>query len=98
MRNMNISKMQDPLSREVIIVNELGLHARSAAKIAAIASHAESQVTISKGDEIVDAKSIIDMLTLACGKGMRITINVDSDADVEILSKIAELVENGFGE
>lgn len=91
-------KMQEPLSKEVVIVNELGLHARSAAKIAAIASRAESQVLISKGNETVDAKSIIDMLTLACGKGMRITITIDSDADTEILSKITELVEDGFGE
>jgi phosphocarrier protein HPr len=95
---MEMSKTRDPLSREVVIVNELGLHARSAAKIAAIASHAESQVYISRDGETVDAKSIIDMLTLACGKGMRITITIDSGTDAGILTEIAELVEDGFGE
>lgn len=98
MRDIEMSKTQDPLSREVVIVNELGLHARSAAKIAAIAGNAESQVYISRDGETVDAKSIIDMLTLACGKGMRITITIDSGTDAEILKKIAELVEDGFGE
>jgi phosphocarrier protein len=98
MCDMEMSKMQEPLSREVVIVNELGLHARSAAKIAAIASHAESQVYLSREGETVDAKSIIDMLTLACGKGMRITISIDSSRDAGILSEIAALVEDGFGE
>jgi phosphocarrier protein len=98
MRDMGMSKTQDPLSREVVIVNELGLHARSAAKIAAIASHAESQVYISREGETVDAKSIIDMLTLACAKGMQITISIDSSRDAGILSEIAALVEDGFGE
>ncbi len=98
MCDTKMSKTHDPLSREVVIVNDLGLHARSAAKIAAIAGNALSQVWITREDETVDAKSIIDMLTLACGKGMRITISVDSGEDAGILSKIATLVEDGFGE
>lgn len=95
---METSKAHDPLSKEVVIINELGLHARSAAKIAAIASNAESHVHLSRDGESVDARSIIDMLTLACGKGVRITIRVDSGKDTEILSKIVGLVEDGFGE
>lgn len=95
---MEMSKAHDSLSREVVIVNELGLHARSAAKIAAIASDAKSQVYISRDGESVDAKSIIDMLTLACAKGVRITITVDSGKDAGILSRIVDLVEDGFGE
>lgn len=95
---METRKAHNPLSREVVIINELGLHARSAAKIAAIAGNAQSQVYLSRDGESVDARSIIDMLTLACGKGVRITISVDSGKDAEILSKIVGLVEDGFGE
>jgi len=98
MRDTEMSKTHDTLSREVVIVNELGLHARSAAKIAAIAGNADSQVYISRDGETVDAKSIIDMLTLACGKGMRITISIDSGTDTGILNEIVDLVEDGFGE
>ena len=98
MHNREMSKTQDSLSRELVIVNELGLHARSAAKIAAIAGHAESEVSISMDGDTVDAKSIIDMLTLACGKGMRITVTVESESDAGILGEIASLVEGGFGE
>lgn len=98
MHDMEMSKKHDPLSKEVVIVNELGLHARSAAKIAAIAGNALKQVWITKEDETVDARSIIDMLTLACSKGMRITITVNSGEDAAILGEIAALVESGFGE
>lgn len=86
------------LSREVVIVNELGLHARSAAKIAALAGHSEASVWIQKGSEKADASSIVDILTLACEKGTKITVSIENKADFNILEAITELVENGFGE
>lgn len=89
---------EKPLSRQVEIRNELGLHARSAARIAQIAQTARSNVWISRDAESVDAKSIIDMLTLACGKGALITVSVDAAADCGVLERIVALVECGFGE
>ncbi|NOQ20244.1 MAG: HPr family phosphocarrier protein [Desulfobacterales bacterium] len=86
------------LSREVVIVNELGLHARSAGKIAALADHSKTAVWIKKGSEKADASSILDILTLACEKGSKIIISIENKADGDILKAIAELVENGFGE
>jgi phosphocarrier protein HPr len=93
---MNRSKLD--LSREVTIVNELGLHARSAAKIAGLANRSKASVWIEKGDEKADASSIVDILTLACEKGTKITIRVENEADFNILDAITELVEGGFGE
>lgn len=86
------------LSRGVVIVNELGLHARSAAKIAALAGSSKASVWIKKGCEKADASSIVDILTLACEKGTKITISIENIADLNILEAIAELVVNGFGE
>lgn len=85
-------------SRQATIVNELGLHARSAAKIAEIARDSESHVWIIRGTDKVDAASIMDILTLACEKGTRITIAIDNAADMNILEAITALVDNGFGE
>lgn len=85
-------------SKEVVIVNELGLHARSAAKIAEIAQRANSSVWIIKNDQQVDAKSIIDILTLACAKDSCIVIGVEDPSDENILEDIVRLVEEGFGE
>ena len=84
--------------REVIIKNELGLHARSAAQIAEIVQNAKAAVWIKRGDEQVDASSIMDILTLACEKGTRISIIIDDPSDINILNAVVELVDNGFGE
>ena len=90
--------IETELSRDLVIVNELGLHARSAAKIAALAGQSSASVWIKKGSEKADASSIVDILTLACEKGTKITISIENKADFNILAAIAELVENGFGE
>jgi len=86
------------LTKQVIIVNELGLHARSAAKIAKLASRSKASVWIQKGSANADASSILDILTLACEKGSEITIGIENKADYDILEAIADLVEGGFGE
>lgn len=87
-----------PLSRELVIVNELGLHARSAAKIAAVAKNSAAGVWVIKDGQAADAASIIDLLSLACAKDTTITLKIDSPSDREILDRIVALVENGFGE
>jgi phosphotransferase system HPr (HPr) family protein len=93
-----MNRSQPALSREVTIVNELGLHARSAAKIAGLANRSKASVWIQKGDEKADASSIVDILTLACEKGTKITIRIENKSDFSILQDIMELVESGFGE
>lgn len=93
-----MTNSEPDLSRQVVIVNELGMHARSAAKIAAIANRSTAAVWIQKGDQRADASSIVDILTLACEKGSKITISIENKSDSNILEAIAELVESGFGE
>ncbi len=85
-------------TRQVTIVNELGLHARSAAQIARIAKKARSRVWIRKGDDVADASEVIDILTLACGKGTAITLEIEDRKDEPILDRMANLVETGFRE
>lgn len=88
----------DDLAKDVIIINELGLHARSAARIAKLAGGAKSKVWIIKSGEKVDAVSIIEILTLNCPKGSKITVKIDEQKDIEILNAIVKLVESGFRE
>ncbi len=80
------------------IKNELGLHARSAAQIAHIAAKSAAGVRLKKDDKMADASSIIDILTLACEKGTKITIIIEDLADINILDAIVDLVDSGFGE
>ena len=90
--------MIEALSRKVTVVNELGLHARSAAKIAEIAKNASSTVWIIKDSEKADASGILEILMLECAKDSVITIKIDHPMDVEILNTIVELIKTGFEE
>jgi phosphocarrier protein HPr len=92
-----ITKGQE-LSRTTTIKNELGLHARSAARIAEIAANAAVNVWLMKGDHKADASSIVDILTLACEKGTKIRIVIEDPADTDILNALVDLVDSGFGE
>lgn len=85
-------------SKEVVIINELGLHARSASKIAKLAQNAKSTIWVIKDNEKADASSIIDILTLACPKGSKIALSADSQLDIDIINEIIALVERGFEE
>ena len=85
-------------SRVATIRNKLGLHARSAAQIAQIARISKANVWIMKGNQKADASSIMDILTLDCPRGTKITIIIDDGADTGILESIFNLVDSGFGE
>ncbi len=85
-------------NRELTIVNKLGLHARAAAKLVTLASGFESKITIKRGEQEVDAKSIMGVMMLAAARGVVIDVCVDgADAD-EALTEITRLVQNRFGE
>ncbi len=86
------------LYRDLKIVNELGLHARSAAKLAKTAQQAVDGVWLQTSQDEVDAKQIIDILTLGAGQGDRVRVRIDDPADQEILDRIVELFNTGFGE
>jgi phosphocarrier protein HPr len=98
MINGLMTNSETALSRQVVVVNELGLHARAAAKIAELANHSKASVWIKKDNRKADASSIVDILTLACEKGTKITIIIEERTDSDTLGAIAKLVEGGFGE
>ncbi len=91
-------KLDREICRDVVIINALGLHARSATKIAKRAQNSKSKIWIIKDGAKADASSIVDILTLACEQGSEITIKIDDQLDHEILNDLVKLVESGFGE
>jgi phosphocarrier protein HPr len=81
-----------------MIINELGLHARSAAKVAKAAQKARGQVWIETKDEPVDAKQVIDILTLGAVQGDQVRIAIETSDDLAVLEALADLFADGFGE
>ena len=86
------------ISKETVITNELGRHARSAAQIASLATRARHGVWLAKGEERAAASSIMDLIALECPRGTKIAIIIDNPSDRDVLNAISELIENGFGE
>ncbi len=81
-----------------VIRNELGLHARAAARMVQVARGYAAEVRLIKDGAQVDGKSILDVLSLSCPKGSAVTLlTVGPDAE-EALRAIGELIERGFGE
>ena len=82
----------------VVITNELGLHARPAALVAKTAQQFAADVTLSADDRHVDAKSILDILSLAAGKGTALTLRGKGDDAEDCIKTIASLVRVQFQE
>jgi len=82
----------------VEIVNQLGLHARAAAKFVEVASRFTAEVTVTNADESVSGKSILGLMMLAAGQGTQLElVAVGPDAE-EAIDAIAALVADRFYE
>ncbi len=78
--------------RTVSVVHRQGLHARPAALFVQTAKKFMSRVTVKKGRKIVDGKSIMGLLTLAAGRGSRISIVVNGPDASTAIERLIELV------
>ena len=86
------------VSRQVTIINRLGLHARAAAKFVTLASGFESDIRIVRADREINGKSIMGVMMLAAGKGTQLEIVANGTDAETAVDRLAELVRNRFGE
>lgn len=87
-----------PLSRDIEIINKLGMHARAAAKFVKLASSFESLIEIERKGRRVNGKSIMGVMMLAASKGSQVTIYADGDDAEESLNQLEQLINNRFDE
>ena len=85
-------------SRAVTVVNQLGMHARAAAKFVHLATRFESRIFVARDDREMDGKSIMGLLLLAAARGSTITISADGVDESDALDALVALVSGGFGE
>ena len=85
--------------REVLIVNQRGLHARASAKfVSAVAAMAGCEVSVSRDGYHASGESILGLMMLGAAKGDTVEIAVKGQQAEERLAELTEMVENGFGE
>ena len=84
--------------KDVVINNQVGLHARPATCFIQKANEFKSTVWVEKEERRVNAKSLHGVLSLGIVGGTEIRIIVDGSDEEAALAALVELVETGFGE
>jgi phosphocarrier protein HPr len=85
-------------SQEVTVVNQLGMHARAAAKFVHLATRFEARVKVARDRREIDGKSIMGILLLAAARGSTITISAEGGDEQAAVAALVSLVLSGFGE
>jgi phosphocarrier protein HPr len=86
------------VSREVEIVNRLGLHARAAARFVQVATRFRARVTVSRDGRVMDGKSILGILLLAASQGTRLVVSAEGDDEQAAVDALERLIAGRFGE
>ena len=85
-------------SKEVVINNQVGLHARPATFFIQKANEFKSSIWVEKEERRVNAKSLLGVLSLGIVKGTVITIIADGADEEEAISTLSELIDSDFSE
>lgn len=86
------------IKKNITIMNKLGLHARASMKLMDCANQFSSHLQIQFKNKIIDAKSIMDLLTLGAIYQSPITLMADGKDEEAAIKALADLIENRFGE
>ena len=86
------------VSLSVAVVNELGMHARAAAKFVHLAARFESRIRVGARGREMDGKSIMGLLLLAAARGTSVTISAEGPDEADAVHALGLLVSSGFGE
>ena len=86
------------ITREITIVNKLGLHARAAAKLVKLSSRFTSSIEIDKAGQRVNCKSIMGVMMLAASCGTDVTLHIEGDDEQDADAAICKLINNRFDE
>lgn len=85
-------------SREITIVNRLGLHARAASKFVALASQFESEISLERPNRTANGKSIMGVMMLAAGRGTALQLHAEGPDAEAALDALERLVVSRFEE
>ncbi len=86
------------VSKEVVISNKLGLHARPAAMFVRVANRFSADILVEKDGEEINGKSIMGLMLLAAGCGSRLKLTITGKDSGEMLKEIEQLIARKFDE
>jgi phosphocarrier protein len=77
-----------------VVKSELGLHARPAGQFVTLAAHFESEIQVGRGEDWVDGRSILSLLSLAAARGTSLTIRAEGPDAAEAVAALGRLIES----
>lgn len=86
------------VTKEVVINNQVGLHARPATFFIQKANEFKSSIWIEKDDRRVNAKSLLGVLSLGIVKGTAVNLIADGPDEADAIDTLAELIASDFTE
>ncbi|HQS37421.1 MAG: phosphocarrier protein HPr [Methylotenera sp. 24-45-7] len=86
------------ISKQLEIINKLGLHARASTKLTQTASKFASEIFIERNGRRVNAKSIMGVMMLAAAKGAIINLEANGSDEVQAIDALTALIQDCFGE
>ena len=86
------------ISKEIIVQNQVGLHARPATFFIQKANEFASGIWIEKGERKVNAKSLLGVLSLGVTRGTSITVIAEGADEEDAVRELELLVANNFDE
>ena len=86
------------ITKEVVIKNQVGLHARPATFFIQKANEFKSSIWVEKEERRVNAKSLLGVLSLGIAKGMTVTLIADGQDEDAALDGLTALINSGFAE
>lgn len=92
----DVTEREDGFALRVRVLNEQGLHARPAARLAQEAQKFACDISLALGEVVVDAKSILDILTLAAGHGCELELRACGPDARDALVQLGTLIRNRF--
>jgi phosphocarrier protein len=88
----------DEIVRDLLIINQRGLHARASAKFVQVASAYQASVDVEKDGTKVGGTSIMGLMMLAASAGCSIRVSASGPEAEKAMSAIEELIATRFGE
>ncbi len=86
------------LSKELLVQNKMGIHARPAAMIVRITNKFKAEVFVEKEGEQVNGKSIMGLMMLAAGRGSKVKFLVTGADAQQMLTELEALFAKKFDE
>ncbi|MDM9624521.1 HPr family phosphocarrier protein [Rhizobium sp. S152] len=90
--------MTSSLSREILIINKRGLHARASAKFVQTVENFDADIKVSKDGMTVGGTSIMGLMMLAASPGSSVLISASGNQAAQALDALDALIQNRFGE